>query len=75
MKEFFLICFILYCSNCCIGVAQPDSSEFTKSTLPDALENMLMLARRIQEKYVQATGAKVDKTDKFYGSILLTNFL
>ncbi|CAH1774154.1 unnamed protein product [Owenia fusiformis] len=44
-------------SQCCVGIEPSGESDFYDKLLPDAIENMLILAWRIQEKYIETSVA------------------
>ncbi|XP_008046411.1 IQ calmodulin-binding motif-containing protein 1 [Carlito syrichta] len=51
-------------SNCCVGLELgEDAEEFYKELLPSAVENFLLLARRLQMRFINT--AKVEEKDEF----------
>ncbi|XP_074652826.1 IQ calmodulin-binding motif-containing protein 1-like [Tubulanus polymorphus] len=45
-------------SNCCTGIDPPDRDKFNDVILPDAAENLLILAKRVQDRYIKAQDSK-----------------
>ncbi|XP_013413711.1 IQ calmodulin-binding motif-containing protein 1 [Lingula anatina] len=66
-------------SHCCTGLDPPDSQEFYQLSLPEAVENQLMLSRKIQTKYLKTdenmTNMRRDLLDHFRGVLEAVTYL
>ncbi len=50
---FSKIGFLFIYRKCCVGLDPPDSHDFYGVFLPDTVEKVLSLARRLQQKYIK----------------------
>ena len=54
-------------SKCCLGLDPVESNnEYYGVTLPNALENMLLLARRVQAKYIKTPTVRQSVLENFF---------